>query len=60
MNELTIERREELTDVLAEQWADTMDIGDLIAFYIDAQLEYLNKLPMNEFIELAEENELID
>jgi hypothetical protein len=60
MNELTIERREELTDVLAEQWADAMDIGDLIAFYIDAQLEYLNKLPMNEFIELAEENELID
>ena len=60
MNELTISRREELTDILIEQWVDNIELDDLIEFYANAQLDYLNELSMDDFVEVANENELID
>jgi hypothetical protein len=60
MNELTIARREELTDILIEQWVDNIELDDLIEFYANAQLDYLNELSMDDFVEVANENELID
>ena len=60
MNELTIARREELTDILIEQWVDNIELDDLIEFYANAQLDYLNELSMDDFVEVINENELID
>ena len=60
MNELTIARREELTDILIEQWVDNIELDDLIEFYANAQLDYLNELSMDDFVEVVNENELID
>jgi hypothetical protein len=35
--------RESIIDRLVEQWTDSMDIGDLMNFFADAQREYLNQ-----------------
>jgi hypothetical protein len=42
MSELTKEAREDIIDRLVDQWTDSMDIGDLIRFFADAQREYLD------------------
>ena len=42
MTELTKEAREDIIDRLVDQWTDSMDIGDLIRFFADAQREYLD------------------
>jgi hypothetical protein len=34
--------REDIIDRLVDQWTDSMDIGDLIRFFADAQREYLD------------------
>jgi len=60
MNELTIARREELTDILVNLFVDNIQLDDLIEFYASAQLDYLNELSMDDFVEVANENELID
>ena len=60
MNDLTIARREELTDILVNLFVDNIQLDDLIEFYASAQLDYLNELSMDDFVEVANENELID
>jgi hypothetical protein len=61
MNELTINRQDELVNEFIGYWVDAMDSGDLIEFFAETQLNHFYRLSIDQFIELAiEENELID
>lgn len=51
---------EQIKEDLANHWAEQMDIGALIDYFIDHQLDYLNDLPEAEVINLALEDGIID
>jgi hypothetical protein len=42
MTKLDSAVREDIIERLVEQWTDSMDMGDLIRFFADAQREYLD------------------
>ena len=61
MNELTVNRQDELVNEFIGYWVDAMDSGDLIEFFAETQLNHFNRLSIDQFIELAiEEKALID
>lgn len=53
--QLTSEQRNQLIEMTAERWADSMDIGDLIQFFMEAQMEYLDDQTDADLIQMANE-----
>ena len=42
MTKLDSAVREDIIERLVDQWTDSMDMGDLVRFFADAQREYLD------------------
>jgi len=55
MSKLSIDERYNLADEIARKWADRADIKEMISYYYNAQFEFLNDLPDDELLEIAEE-----
>jgi nucleoid-associated protein YejK len=56
---MTTEERQELKQQLAEYWAEQIDMGDLIQYFIDNQMEYIDDMTDSEFEEALIEAGLI-
>lgn len=50
----------QLIEDLAQKWADDMDMGALMEFYIDHQVEFLEDQCDADLLEYAENSDLID
>lgn len=52
--------RDFIIEQLATHFTDSIDLSDLMAYFYNGQLDYLNDLSDNEIEELAKENNIID
>jgi predicted regulator of Ras-like GTPase activity (Roadblock/LC7/MglB family) len=56
---MTTEERQSLAQQLAEHWAEQMDMGDLMQYFIDGQIDYIYNMTSSEFEEALLEAGLI-
>ena len=56
MSILSDDKRTILADLLAQKWADEMDIDDLISFFQEKQEEFLQEQSEPDFLKLLKEN----
>jgi nucleoid-associated protein YejK len=56
---MTTEERQELKQQLAEYWAEQIDMGDLIQYFINGQIDYIDDMTDSEFEEALIEAGLI-
>jgi hypothetical protein len=55
MKTLNIAEKYNLAEEIARKWADSVDIDEAISYYFNAQSEYLNDLPDDELLAIAED-----
>lgn len=55
MKKLDIDARYDLVEQIALRWTDRADIKELASYFFNAQFEYLDDLPVNELLEIADE-----
>jgi len=46
---MTTEEQHSLAQQLAEHWAEQIDMGDLMQYFIDGQMDYIDDMTSSEF-----------
>ena len=55
MNTLDIITRYELAEKIAKQWTDNADLKEIESYFFNSQFEYLNDLPDDELLSVAQD-----
>jgi hypothetical protein len=55
MKTLDINQRYDIVEKIASNWTDRADIKELASYFFNAQFEYLDDLPIEELLDIAEE-----
>ena len=55
MNTLDINTRYDLAEKIARQWTDNADLKEIESYFFNSQFEYLNDLPDDELLSVAQD-----
>jgi len=55
MNTLNIEQRYDIVETIAINWTKNADLKEIESYYFNAQFEYLNDLPDDELLSIAQD-----
>lgn len=55
---LDINTRHDLAEQIARKWSDRADLSEVVSYFFNAQYEYLNDLPDEELLEIANDEEI--
>jgi hypothetical protein len=58
MKQLDFKDKIELAEEIASLWTERADLKEIMSYYYNAQYEYLNDLPDDELLALAEDEGL--